>query len=132
VLHAQRLLIADVLTCMCSRHIFTSPHARSVQTPRKPQVHVLHDGRDPGVEDMVTRLQLQCSFMGRDPRLAYVRRRKAAGVPHHAKAGNINSCLLLEGEGRGDFVLVLDCGAWALGGGRAYVVNYNVAAAKLC
>jgi cellulose synthase (UDP-forming) len=30
------------------------------------------------------------------------------GVPHHAKAGNINN-LLLKGGARGDFVVVFDC-----------------------
>jgi cellulose synthase/poly-beta-1,6-N-acetylglucosamine synthase-like glycosyltransferase len=39
----------------------------------------------------------------------YVARPKVKGVPHHAKAGNINSALLLEAPTRGDFVLVLDC-----------------------
>lgn len=39
----------------------------------------------------------------------YVARAKVKGVPHHAKAGNINSALLLEAPTRGDFVLVLDC-----------------------
>ncbi len=31
------------------------------------------------------------------------------GVPHHAKAGNINHALLKGGVARGDYVLVLDC-----------------------
>jgi cellulose synthase (UDP-forming) len=30
-------------------------------------------------------------------------------VPHHAKAGNINSAILRAGAATGDFVLVLDC-----------------------
>ena len=41
--------------------------------------------------------------------IAYVRREKVSGVPHHAKAGNVNSCLMKETNSRGDFVLVLDC-----------------------
>jgi cellulose synthase (UDP-forming) len=39
----------------------------------------------------------------------YISRDKAPGVPHHAKAGNINSCLLEEGPGLGTFMVVLDC-----------------------
>jgi cellulose synthase/poly-beta-1,6-N-acetylglucosamine synthase-like glycosyltransferase len=31
------------------------------------------------------------------------------GVPHHAKAGNINSALLMYGQCQGEFVMVLDC-----------------------
>jgi hypothetical protein len=30
----------------------------------------------------------------------YCGRSKVKGVPHHAKAGNINSCLLKEGPGK--------------------------------
>ena len=40
----------------------------------------------------------------------YVARDKVKGVPHHAKAGNINSALLKESPGKGDFLVVLDCG----------------------
>jgi cellulose synthase/poly-beta-1,6-N-acetylglucosamine synthase-like glycosyltransferase len=38
----------------------------------------------------------------------YTARKKVLGVPHHAKAGNINNALL-KAPGSGDFVLVLDC-----------------------
>jgi cellulose synthase/poly-beta-1,6-N-acetylglucosamine synthase-like glycosyltransferase len=47
--------------------------------------------------------------MGREAELRYVARIKAKGTPHHAKAGNINSALLRESEGKAEFVLVLDC-----------------------
>lgn len=46
--------------------------------------------------------------MGRQASLHYIARDKVKGVTHHAKAGNINSALLKEGPGLGDFVLVLD------------------------
>lgn len=36
----------------------------------------------------------------RDANIVYVARDKVKGVPHHAKAGNINSCLLKEGPGK--------------------------------
>jgi cellulose synthase (UDP-forming) len=49
------------------------------------------------------------SYMGREAELRYVARIKAKGAPHHAKAGNINSALLKESEGKAEFVLVLDC-----------------------
>eukprot|EP00882_Tetradesmus_deserticola_P014856 GHRQ01015809.1.p1 GENE.GHRQ01015809.1~~GHRQ01015809.1.p1 ORF type:complete len:205 (-),score=52.99 GHRQ01015809.1:155-769(-) len=49
------------------------------------------------------------SYMGREANLSYLARTKVKGVPHHAKAGNINSALLKECEGSGTFVLVLDC-----------------------
>jgi cellulose synthase (UDP-forming) len=47
--------------------------------------------------------------VGRPASLVYIAREKVKGVPHHAKAGNINSCLLKEGPGRGVFMMVLDC-----------------------
>jgi hypothetical protein len=50
-----------------------------------------------------------CRVVGRDARLLYVARDKVKGVAHHAKAGNINSCLLKEGPGQGQFMVVLDC-----------------------
>jgi hypothetical protein len=46
--------------------------------------------------------------MQRDAGIMYVARDKVAGVPHHAKAGNINSALL-KAPGSGVFILVLDC-----------------------
>ena len=36
----------------------------------------------------------------REANIVYVAREKVKGVPHHAKAGNINSCLLKEGPGK--------------------------------
>jgi cellulose synthase (UDP-forming) len=47
--------------------------------------------------------------VGRAARVEYVARDKVPGVPHHAKAGNINSCLLKFSHGRGEFLMVLDC-----------------------
>ena len=49
-----------------------------------------------------------CRYMGRQASLHYVARDKVKGVAHHAKAGNINSALLKEGSGLGDYILVLD------------------------
>lgn len=40
--------------------------------------------------------------------LRYVARKKIPGVPHHAKAGNINNALMNENT-HGDFILVFDC-----------------------
>ncbi len=47
--------------------------------------------------------------MGREAELVYICRDKVKGVPHHAKAGNINSALLKEAPGKGEYILVLDC-----------------------
>lgn len=49
-----------------------------------------------------------CRYMLREASIVYVARDKVRGVPHHAKAGNINSALL-KAPSCGDFVLVLDC-----------------------
>lgn len=49
------------------------------------------------------------SFMHREASIVYVARDKMPGVPHHAKAGNINSALLKSPGSSGEFILVLDC-----------------------
>ena len=49
---------------------------------------------------MVRRLSFQAKHMGREAKIHYVCRDKVKGVPHHAKAGNINNCLL-KGRVRG-------------------------------
>jgi cellulose synthase (UDP-forming) len=50
-----------------------------------------------------------CSAMGRAVQLVYTSRDRLPGVPHHAKAGNINNALLKAGDCSADFALVLDC-----------------------
>ncbi|WIA20656.1 hypothetical protein OEZ85_005032 [Tetradesmus obliquus] len=72
-------------------------------------VHVLDDGNSSEIADIVERLQFQARYMQRDAQIVHVARQKVRGVPHHAKAGNINSALLKEGPGSGEFILVLDC-----------------------
>ncbi len=46
-------------------------------------------------------------YMRREAEIVYVARDKVKGIPHHAKAGNINSALLKEAPGQGEFILVL-------------------------
>jgi cellulose synthase/poly-beta-1,6-N-acetylglucosamine synthase-like glycosyltransferase len=50
-----------------------------------------------------------CRYMQREAQIVHVAREKVRGAAHHAKAGNINSALLKEGPGCGEFILVLDC-----------------------
>jgi hypothetical protein len=38
----------------------------------------------------------------------YIARTKIPGVPHHAKAGNLNNCILKEGSS-GQLIIILDC-----------------------
>jgi hypothetical protein len=38
----------------------------------------------------------------------YIARTKIPGVPHHAKAGNLNNCILQEGSS-GQLIIILDC-----------------------
>ena len=53
--------------------------------------------------------QLQASLNGNeDPQLTHIARVKTPGVPHHAKAGNLNNALL-NGGSSGQFVVVFDC-----------------------
>jgi cellulose synthase (UDP-forming) len=72
-------------------------------------VCVLDDGRRDEVASMVEDLCKELRYMGRGASLRYAVREKRKGVPHHAKAGNINSTLLKGGHADAEFVLVLDC-----------------------
>jgi len=42
------------------------------------------------------------------PHLRYIARKKYPGVPHHAKAGNINNAMMNEGT-NGQFIVIFDC-----------------------
>jgi cellulose synthase/poly-beta-1,6-N-acetylglucosamine synthase-like glycosyltransferase len=72
-------------------------------------VHILDDGNSPEVKSMQRRLVYQMKYMGRQANLKYVARPKVSGVPHHAKAGNINHCLMTESSHVTEYILVLDC-----------------------
>ncbi len=73
----------------------------------KLTVHILDDGAGKDVLKMVRRLRYQLTCMKREARLVYVARRRVHGVPHHAKAGNINHAIL-RSQGQGEFIMVLD------------------------
>ncbi|KAL4546936.1 hypothetical protein Ndes2526B_g07738 [Nannochloris sp. 'desiccata'] len=73
----------------------------------KLTVHILDDGAGKDVLKMVRRLRYQLTCMKREARLVYVARRRVHGVPHHAKAGNINHAIL-RSQGQGAFIMVLD------------------------
>jgi cellulose synthase/poly-beta-1,6-N-acetylglucosamine synthase-like glycosyltransferase len=76
----------------------------------KLTVRVLDDGKNNSVKLTVERIQKQAAFMKRNVKIIYCTRDKVAGIPHHAKAGNINNCLLKSpNEMKSDFILVLDC-----------------------
>lgn len=75
----------------------------------KLTIHILDDGKIPDVEKMVKRLDFQCQYMQREATIVYVARDKVKGIPHHAKAGNINNAILKQGPGQGEYILVLDC-----------------------
>eukprot|EP00271_Cylindrocystis_brebissonii_P008042 TRINITY_DN22077_c0_g1_i1.p1 TRINITY_DN22077_c0_g1~~TRINITY_DN22077_c0_g1_i1.p1 ORF type:complete len:1726 (+),score=392.82 TRINITY_DN22077_c0_g1_i1:475-5652(+) len=86
--------------------------------PAKLQVQVLDDGKRKAVEDMCSKLQKEMMHKASGPygrgwaSLGYAARKKVKGVPHHAKAGNINSQLLKgrrRGWRQGAFVVVFDC-----------------------
>lgn len=84
----------------------------------KLAVHVLDDGKREEVEVMCAKLSAEMAGQKGGPygrgwaRLRYATRAKVAGVPHHAKAGNINTQLLkgrAAGTQPGAFVVVFDC-----------------------
>jgi cellulose synthase (UDP-forming) len=52
--------------------------------------------------------QIRADMGGSKATLRYIARKKIPGVPHHAKAGNINNALMNEGT-NGDFIVIFDC-----------------------
>ena len=75
--------------------------------PTKLSVYVLDDGGRDEIRHMVDRVRAQSRALRLCERVQCVSRIKSDLVPHHAKAGNINNCLLTEGM-RGDFVCIYD------------------------
>ena len=104
----------DIFICRYSEPVevleATVVAALNIDYPgKKLCVHILDDGNSPEVQSMKRRLVYQMRYMGRHANLTYVARPKVRGVPHHAKAGNINHCLLTESSTLTDYILVLDC-----------------------
>jgi cellulose synthase/poly-beta-1,6-N-acetylglucosamine synthase-like glycosyltransferase len=73
---------------------------------------VCDDGKSEEMRDMVSTCQRE--YRG-EMSTRYVARIKIAGIPHHAKAGNLNNIILNTGSGMGEYrssgqlLIVLDC-----------------------
>mmetsp|Transcript_6522 Transcript_6522/g.9832 ORF Transcript_6522/g.9832 Transcript_6522/m.9832 type:complete len:820 (+) Transcript_6522:118-2577(+) len=63
---------------------------------------------DGGKEDMRDMVALTASEYRGEMKTRYVARKKIPGVPHHAKAGNLNNAILNEGS-EGQLIIILDC-----------------------
>ncbi|KAG5191580.1 nucleotide-diphospho-sugar transferase [Tribonema minus] len=66
---------------------------------------VCDDGKK---EDMKNMVELVGSQNKGKTKTRYIARTKIPGVPHHAKAGNLNNCILKEGSS-GQLIIILDC-----------------------
>jgi hypothetical protein len=104
----------DVYICRYSEPVevleATTVAALNMDYPgEKLFVYVLDDGNSEEVRAMCKRLTYQLRYMDRRAHLKYVARPKVKGVAHHAKAGNINHCLLNVSSEETQYVLVLDC-----------------------
>jgi cellulose synthase (UDP-forming) len=69
-------------------------------------VCVCDDGNSPDMRSLIT--QIRTDLGKSEASLKYVARKKTKGVPHHAKAGNVNNALFNEGLS-GDFIVIFDC-----------------------
>jgi cellulose synthase/poly-beta-1,6-N-acetylglucosamine synthase-like glycosyltransferase len=67
--------------------------------------YICDDGKNDAMRDMVHET---ANHYGGEMLTRYVARTKIPGVPHHAKAGNLNNCILNEGS-TGQLIIVLDC-----------------------
>lgn len=104
----------DVYICRYSEPVevleATTVAALNMDYPgEKLSIYVLDDGNSEEVRAMCTRLSYQLRYMERRANLHYVARTKKPGVPHHAKAGNINNALLMHSPEDTQYILVLDC-----------------------
>jgi hypothetical protein len=63
---------------------------------------------DGAKEDMKNMVELISAEYRGKVKTRYVARVKVKGVPHHAKAGNLNNCILNEGS-NGQLIIILDC-----------------------
>mmetsp|Transcript_17935 Transcript_17935/g.26566 ORF Transcript_17935/g.26566 Transcript_17935/m.26566 type:complete len:892 (-) Transcript_17935:267-2942(-) len=63
---------------------------------------------DGGKDDMKEMVLLNAARHKGKMKTRYVARIKIKGVPHHAKAGNLNNCILKEGS-TGQLIIILDC-----------------------
>ena len=114
MLEPERFPSVDVYVCRSSEPVevleATVVAALNCDYPgQKLCVYILDDGSSPEVADMQKRLAFQLKYMNRQAKLKYVSRPKVKGVPHHAKSGNINHCLLNVSSSQTDYILVLDC-----------------------
>ena len=69
-------------------------------------VCVCDDGNSPDMRSLIT--QIRADLGKSEANLKYVARKKTPGVPHHAKAGNVNNALFNEGL-NGEFIVIFDC-----------------------
>lgn len=114
ILEQEEFPRVDIFICRYSEPVevleATVVAALNIDYPgKKLCVHILDDGKSKEVKAMHRRLGYQLRYMGREATLKYISRPKVAGVQHHAKAGNINHCLLTESSVSTDYILVLDC-----------------------
>ena len=72
----------------------------------KLAVIVCDDGNSSAMRALIA--QLRADMGGSKATLRYIARKKIPGVPHHAKAGNINNALMNEGTS-GEFIVIFDC-----------------------
>lgn len=73
--------------------------------PEKLRVIICDDGNSAAMRALVA--QLRADMGASEARLSYIARKKIPGVPHHAKAGNINNAMLNEGTS-GQFIVIFD------------------------
>jgi len=71
----------------------------------KVTICVCDDGKSSAMRALVA--QITAEYKGRMT-VRYIARTKLPGVPHHAKAGNINNALMNEGTS-GEFIVIFDC-----------------------
>ena len=88
----------DVVITCCSEPVDivegTLCAALSLKYPqRKLKVYLCDDGARDEIRTMCQKVRKQARSLDIHSEIRYIARRKAPGIPHHAKAGNINHTL---------------------------------------
>lgn len=73
----------------------------------KITINICDDGNSPAMRSLIAQIRADMRNETK-AEIRYIARKKTKGVPHHAKAGNINNALFNEPT-NGDYIVIFDC-----------------------
>lgn len=83
--------------------------ATNIDYPQyKLKLYVCDDGKREDTRKMVDEVKAETAARGLQVAITYIAREKTKGVPHHAKAGNLNNAIL-NCNTTGEYLVIFDC-----------------------